>query len=158
VPRRRSKQPLVDTPAGARQSALRALARREHSARELHYKLKSCGVPEPLAGEVIEDFSARGWQSDQRYAESLLRTRIAHCYGPLRIEAELSAAGLSNALIREAMAAAECDWNDLALQAYQRRFDSAPAGTAEGQKCYRFLAQRGFSSEQIRTVLRNVPE
>lgn len=155
---RRSKEPPVDTPAGARRSALRALSRREHSARELRDKLQSRGVPAPLADEVIEDFAARGWQSDQRYAESLLRTRIAHNYGPLRVEAELSAAGLADGLIREAMIAAECDWNGLALQAYQRRFDSRPDGPAEWQKRYRFLAQRGFTVEQIRGVLRDAPE
>lgn len=137
---------------------MRALARREHSARELRYKLKSRGVPESLADEVIKDFAARGWQSDQRYAESLLRTRIAHGYGPLRVEAELSAAGLADGLIREVMAAVECDWGELALQAYRRRFDAPPGGAAEWQKRYRFLAQRGFTAEQIRTVLRDAPE
>lgn len=136
---------------------MRSLARREHSARELRCKLKMRGVPGPLADAVIEDFAARGWQSDQRYAESLLRTRVAHGYGPLRVEAELSAAGLADALIRATLVAAECDWNELAMQAYRRRFDTAPVSPAEWQKRYRFLGQRGFTAEQIRSVLHDAP-
>lgn len=155
MPRRPSKDPA--DPDVARGRALRALARREHSARQLKTKLAARGVPEALAGEVVEDFTRRGWQSDVRFAESVIRTRVAHGYGALRIEAELSAAGIDDATVRRALAVADVDWSALARAAYQRRFEGPPDGPAAWQKAYRFLAQRGFTADQTRAVLRDPP-
>ena len=146
------------TPAGARNSALRTLGRREHSAQELKAKLQVRGYDEETVEQTVSSLSEKGWQSDGRYAEQLLRSRVAQGYGPLRIEAEMSAAGIGDAEISAAMAAAECDWLELALQVHQRRFKATPDGAADWQKQYRYLASRGFSSEQIHAVLRHEPE
>ena len=146
------------TPAGARNSALRTLGRREHSAEELKAKLQVRGFDEETVAQTVSSLSEKGWQSDGRYAEQLLRSRIAQGYGPLRIEAEMSAAGIGDAEVSAAMGGAECDWLELALQVHQRKFRAAPAGAADWQKHYRYLASRGFTTEQIHAVLRHEPE
>ncbi len=140
--------------AGARDSALRALGRREHSAAELKAKLQRRGLETDVAAEVVEDLSERGWQSDSRYAEMLLRNRVQQGYGRLRILAELEAARVPREQITAALAAADCDWTELACALQRRRFGGPPGGAAEWQKQYRFLAGRGFESGAIRAALR----
>lgn len=153
---RQSRTSSPDSLSGAQQRALRLLARREHSIKELCYKLESRGVPAQLADAVVRDFERRGWQSDARYAESMMRTRLAGGYGPLRVRAELSAAGLSDALISSVLQNAACDWDRLAQEAYKRRFPGGPESPEEWQRGYRFLAQRGFSAEQIHAALKSI--
>ena len=144
-------------PAAVRTRALRLLARREHGARELEYKLAQRGIDREQAAEVVGELAQVGWQSDERYVRSLVRSRIAQGYGPLRIEAELEGAGVAEALVRESLAAAEADWKALAAQVQSRRFGHAPKSGAEWQKQYRHLAGRGFEPEQIYAVLKGEP-
>lgn len=150
--RKRTDEPL--SLEAARLKAMRLLGRREHSAKQLSRKLKAGGVEPELAGEVVESLTETGWQSDPRYAETMVRGRIAQGYGPLRIRAELSVAGLDESLIREALDAADCDWTALAVETQSRRFGGLPKTMAEKQKQWRALAQRGFSGEQIRVALK----
>ena len=137
------------SPEAARAKALRLLGRREHSARQLSHKLRAGGAESETADSVIASLAESGWQSDPRYAETLVRSRIGQGYGPLRIRAELAMAGLPEHLIREALDAADCDWTQLAIETQARRFGSPPASMDEKQKQWRTLAQRGFASEHI---------
>lgn len=132
---------------------MRLLGRREHSARELSGKLRQGGVEPELTAELVESLAEDGWQSDPRFAASRIQNRIAQGYGPIRISAELRVAGLPDAMIREAMESADCDWTALCVEIYQRRFRQPPADRAERQKRYNHLAARGFASEHIRAAL-----
>jgi len=156
VLRRRNKTASGEDrpPPDARDSALKLLSRREHSARELKRKLLDRGIEESDADEAIEKLSGKGLQSDDRYAEQLVRTRVAQGYGPVRIEAELKLAGLSADQIAAALDAAECDWTEQAARAHQKRFRQLPTSMAEHSRQHRFLMGRGFGSEQIRKVLK----
>lgn len=145
-------------PQAARSHALRALGRREHSARELEHKLSRAGLDEAVAAEVVEGLGEEGWQSDARYADLLTRSRIAQGYGPLRIAAELAARGVDKARIGAALAEADCDWSEVVRQLYRRRYHAAPDSAKEHASRYRFLAGRGFTSAQIRAVLDSSPD
>lgn len=155
-----SKRPPKEaSPAGARETALRALARREHSAAELKSKLARRGHDAATAAGVVESLVERGWQSDARYAEMLLRSRLHQGCGPLRIEHELAAASVPEAEVRAALQAAAVDWRAACVAAHARRFGpSPPDSPADWQKQYRFLAGRGFTAEQIRAALKGDPE
>lgn len=144
-------------PAAVRTRALRLLARREHGARELEYKLAQRGVDRERAAEVVGELAQVGWQSDERYVRSLVRSRIAQGFGPLRIESELEGAGVADALVRESLAAAEADWKALAVEVHARKFGQPPKNGAEWQKQYRHLAGRGFEPEQIYAALKGEP-
>lgn len=106
------------------------------------------------ADAVIETLAGRGFQSDPRYAEQVIRTRLAQGYGPRRIRADLQVAGLTGEVIEAALAAADVDWGDQALAAFAKRFGRVGDSLAERQKQYRFLASRGFETHQIQTVLK----
>jgi regulatory protein len=141
-------------PASARDAALRALGRREHSAQQLRRKLESRGYDEDTAAGTVSQLADRGWQSDSRYAEMLIRSRIVQGYGRLYIEGELRVAGVPDAEIDAAFETAECDWTQLAAEVHARKFGRGAAETlAERNKQYRYLAGRGFSGEQIRKAL-----
>lgn len=144
-------------PAAVRTRALRLLARREHGAKELEYKLAQRGVDRDRAAEVVGELAQVGWQSDERYVRSLVRSRVAQGFGPLRIESELEGAGVADALVRESLAAAAADWKALAAEVHARKFGHAPKNGAEWQKQYRHLAGRGFEPEQIYAALKGEP-
>ena len=131
---------------------MRLLGRREHSARELSGKLRLGGVEAELTSELVESLTEEGWQSDPRFAISRIQNRIAQGHGPIRISAELRVAGLPDAMIREAMDAAECDWTALCIETYQRKYRQPPSDRAERQKRYNFLAAKGYTGEHIRAA------
>jgi regulatory protein len=145
-------------PQAARDSALRSLARREHSARELNSKLRARGYEADVVQDTVARLADRGLQSDERYAEQLVQHRVAQCHGRMRIEAELRAAGVPDAIARAALEAAGCDWSELCHRLQQRRFRAPPADREDWARQYRFLAARGFSHEDIRAALRLDPE
>lgn len=139
--------------ASARQQALYLLQRREHSASELSRKLVSRGIEESAADEAISALSESGLQSDGRYAELLVRSRIARAYGPLRIRAELRVAGVSDSESAVALEDVEVDWFELARSYRERRFGPAPIDNTEQARQFRHLAGRGFETSQIRYAL-----
>lgn len=157
----RPRKPQEPTPAEARASALRILARREHSATQLRRKLAARGHEQAVVAEVAADMAGSGWQSDARFAETLARSRAGQGYGPLRIRAELQDARVAEAQIREAFEtlAAETDFADTAVRLRARRFGEAvPERGAEWNRQYRFLAGRGFAAEHIRAALKGAPD
>ena len=137
---------------------MRMLARREHSVVQLKRKLAARGHDEATATDVVADMTESGWQSDERFAETLARSRANQGYGPLRIRAELKEARVPDERIRAAFEALDCDFSEVAAQLHARRFGKVPARGADYQKQYRFLAMRGFDAEQIRAVLKGDPE
>ncbi|MGH8443902.1 MAG: regulatory protein RecX [Solimonas sp.] len=138
----------------ARGRALKLLSRREHSAAELSHKLQRRGAEADVAREAVARMQDAGWQSDERYAEMLVRSRVAQGYGPLRIRADLAAAGVSDAGARAALAAADCDWPALCAELRARKFRNAPRAAADWQKQYRYLASHGFAADAIRAALK----
>lgn len=151
---RRGRRPAAPlAPEAARERALRALGRREHSVRELTRKLTHDGLDKGNADVVVGELTESGWQSDARYAGLLTRSRIAQGYGPLRIRAELLARGVDDALIRQALEDEAPDWLGIIGRIHDRRYDKPPASPRERAGRYRYLASRGFTSAQVASVL-----
>lgn len=135
-------------------AALRLLATREHSRAELEYKLAGKADDKAQLTEVLDGLAERGLQSNARYAESLIRSRLDKGQGPLLIRRDLKQQGIEPALIEDALAQAEPDWQAILERVAERKFGSeAPADYKEATKRARFLAQRGFEPETIRDFL-----
>lgn len=149
APRKRKRPELTPT-----QRALALLVRREHSRKELARKLADRGIDRESAAAAIERMTAEGWQSDARFAEMLVRTRVAHGQGPIRIRAELRTHGLDSDAIEAAMETFEGDWGDVAQDAALRRFGQnlASGDVAQRRKVADFLYQRGFDGDTVRAV------
>lgn len=137
-----------------RRKALELLTRREHSRRELTNKLTARGIEPDTAQAVVEVMHENGWQDDRRFAEALVRARMASGQGPIRIRAELQYHGLSGEIIQTALELGETDWNAMARALLIRRFGASP--TRDRKEIARrgaFLQRRGFDLEAIRHAL-----
>ncbi|MEQ9394434.1 regulatory protein RecX [Haliea sp.] len=166
-------------PADVRVAAMNLLARREHSLSELQTKLSRRFALPDMVASVLQELQRDNLQSDERYAESLLRQRLQRGYGPARIRQEMRQRGLDEAAITAAHAAVEPDWFAAAEEAFFRKFggsavalpvgDSSardeealdPVACREAQQAafkekarrLRFMQYRGFASEHFRHLL-----
>jgi len=142
------------TAATVEVAAVRLLARREHSRKELARKLLARSMPADLVDEVLQSLQARRLQSDARYAESLVNSRVSRGQGPVRIRRDLAQQGIPDTDIDTALEAAGVDWYALARETRARRFGApAPAEWKDRARQARFLEYRGFSGDQIREAL-----
>ncbi|MFC5435483.1 regulatory protein RecX [Rhodanobacter umsongensis] len=133
--------------------ALGLLARREHSRRELKTKLRQGGYEGEETAAAIDRLGEQRYQDDDRFAEVLLRSRIAQGYGPVRLRMELKTHGLSDARIRELLDAAEVDWNISAAAQLRRRYGGGgTTDPAERARRAQFLLRRGFAAATVRNV------
>lgn len=131
------------------------LSRREQSARELKGKLARKGYEKQETEEALEQLQRSSYQSDERFAQVLARSRASQGHGPRRIFAELKSHGIADALISSAIDAVDIDWIDSALRQYRRRYGSTRAATpAESAKRSAFLLRRGFDGATVRAVTR----
>ena len=144
-----------DEPVSAYDKALGLLARREHSARELKSKLARKGLDAAESAVALADLQARNYQSDARFGEMLIRTRIAGGYGPRWILAEMRQHGLAESEAQALLDAAEPDWPALIRDLVRRRYAGKPATTlAERSKRAAFLLRRGFDAATVQSMTR----
>ena len=126
---------------------------REHSAAELRRKLARNHSRE-LVDQVLERLARDGLQSDARYAEHYVASRVAKGYGPRRIERELQEKGVPGDLIHSFLDARQEDWSELMLKLARRKYGHGPApDQKELARRGRFLEQRGFPHHLIRDYL-----
>jgi regulatory protein len=133
--------------------ALALLARREHSQRELQTKLVEAGYSRDEAAAAIARLAAEHYQDDTRFAESLLRSRVAQGYGPQRLRAELKTHGITDARITQLLDAAQVDWTLSAAEQLRRHYGSVGvADRAQRLRRAQFLLRRGFAAATVRSV------
>ena len=111
----RRREPLsTDTaPAAAR----RWLARRDYSQAELRARLEREGLAATDADRLAAELADGWWQSDERFAVSLVRSRARQGKGPRLVRAEFSGHALDEADFRRACDEAEVDWQAAAAEA-----------------------------------------
>lgn len=153
----RADQPVAHEPPtmpDPRRKALELLTRREHSRQELVRKLVQRGIDEESAETAVDDMAERGWQDDERFAQSLARSRASSGQGPLRIRAELRMHGIDDAAIEAALEACETDWTQRAVDLLRRRHPGPPRDRNDKAKRGNFLQRRGFDLDAIHAALR----
>jgi regulatory protein len=132
------------------------LARREHSERELTRKLAARGYDESVIGETVAGLVADGLLSNERFVESFVHSRYQRGQGPHKIRAELRERGIDDVDIASCLEAYADEWRELASRVREKKFGAAlPGDHRERSRQMRFLQQRGFDAEQIRSVLRD---
>jgi regulatory protein len=143
------KEDRPDTPVELRARALRLLARREHSRKELERKLFRYAESPSALAEVLDALSLRNQLSEARFAQERAR-QLSRKYGAARIRHDLKAKGVSDALIEQVSSEGEME----RARAILERKYKAPAATREERaRRMRFLQSRGFSSEIIFSLL-----
>lgn len=147
--------PAVDADA-LRQKALRLLARREHSRKELARKLAPGAEAESLDA-LLARLEELGLLSDRRFAESYVRSHAGR-FGIARLRYDLSTKGIAAELADQALASlVEGEAGDelaRARELWLRRFTAGPVDAREYGRQTRFLQGRGFSADTIRKLLK----
>ena len=149
--------PLGETEAAYRaalDSAVRSLGQREHGRRELERKLSAKGHAPELIERVLVYLSAHDLQSDDRYAEGFVRSRIQKGYGPVKIRQELNGRGVSEDALERQLTEPADFWLDVARRVLDRKFGPDVQHDREAWNTRaRFLARRGFPADLIYRAL-----
>ena len=134
--------------------AIDFLARREHSVQELQQKLLQRNYHIEDISNVVDYLIQNNYLSDQRYSEALFRLRFNKGYGKYYIDNELRQKGISSAQINALHTEQVVDWTAQAALVYQKKYANKNIdGQKEKAKRVRYLQSRGFSHDEIMTVL-----
>ena len=156
--------------------ALRLLSQREHSRAELAKKLadylslnaeedhQGGAAPHQQGGTdtvmpreeqiaaVLDDFEKRGWLSDARYAEALVRRRSER-YGLRKIQDELQRAGVGLDQSKQLLDDLKKTEFQRAKELWDRKFGALATDQKGRAKQYRFLVSKGFNPEIVARVI-----
>ena len=138
-----------------RERAVRLLAGREHSRLELERKLVPFSAsPEELAALLDELIRSR-LLSDDRYAEARGHA-LSRRFGSVRVAHELKQQGVTAEPLERAVEAARSNELERARELWRKRFGALAHTASERAKQMRFLQNRGFTMDVIRSVVRGV--
>jgi len=150
---------MPDAAIEARKKAMDLLARREHARAELEQKLASAGFDAEVAEEAVQRLVDEGLQSDRRFVESFVQSRIRQGKGPVRIHADLGQRGIAAGLVDEILQQAGEDWYALAREVRAKKFGpSPPAEFRDKARQMRFLQYRGFEPDQVQAAVSSFDE
>ena len=129
------------------------LARREYGQTELIRKLADKGFERDAAEEAVCRLTDDGLQSDSRFAESFVQSRINQGKGPVRIRLDLSQKGIGDSVTELALEEADPDWRALAREQRIKKFGpDLPGDFKEKARQMRFLQYRGFEQDHIQSA------
>ena len=123
-------------------------ARAEHCAADVRRKLFEWSAPADLFDEIEEKLRENDFINDARFCHAYVHDKVEYqAWGRLKIRAGLQALQLPDSAIREAMEAIDKKKyaDNLRKLITQRQKESE-------DKRLRFLAQRGFTFEEIKTL------
>ena len=142
-------EPVVITSQQVWNKALSLQGRREHSRVELTQKLKLFGASADQIEEALVRLAEYSLQSDDRFAESLVRSQLLRGRGQRAIKQVLQQRGLDAEHPALAEQTVDTDWTLKAQELLQRRFGVNLSREAKEKARYiRFLQYRGFSMGQ----------
>jgi regulatory protein len=162
-----SKESTKQSPS-LKARALRLLSLREYSRKDLATKLAESEARwAKLGGEqadessestsvqiaaVLDDFEARGWLSDERFAEALVRKQSER-YGTRKIANDLQRAGVDDAQSAALLQSLRETEYQRAYELWNRKYGLVAQDQKERARQYRFLASKGFSSDVVGKVI-----
>ena len=141
-------------PKEARKKAMDYLARREHGRSELFNKLTRFGFEADVADDAVTQLVEDGLQSDVRFVEAFVRSRINQGKGPAKVRADLRDKGVNDGVTDDGIREADQDWYALAIEVRLKKFGAErPAEFKEKARQMRFLQSRGFEQDQIQAAV-----
>lgn len=121
-------------------------ARAEHCAADVRRKLYEWGTPSDFFDFIEENLYAMDFLNDTRFCRAYVHDKVEYqAWGRMKIQAGLRALQLPESAITEALENIDeiAYFRNLRSLIKQRKNDP-------GEKRLRFLAQRGFTYEEIR--------
>jgi regulatory protein len=153
-----------DEPYRARSRALRLLALRDRSRREVERRLVAWGFDQEVVANTTAWLDGLGYLDDDRFATRYVTEKRKAGWGDRRLRGELLQKGVERALVAEALSAEGSDSEaagggaDAALTLARKRFGQQFASDPEAaeRRAAAFLARRGYDWETIARLLREL--
>lgn len=150
----------------ARNAALRLLAVRDRSSRELSDRLRDKGFPPPLIEDLISALTSSKLLDDERFAHEWVVSRARHsARGVGVLRQELRHKGIADDIIEAELASLppECE-EDTARALLLRKVRTIAPSELSDRECYQkqyrrlyaMLARRGFPTELAQRVVADV--
>ncbi|MCR5537111.1 MAG: recombination regulator RecX [Succinivibrio sp.] len=148
------KPELEESEEKAYDYALKLLTRREYSRHELYQKLAKRYV-KAVALKTLRHCIEANLQSDERYADMLVRHMSYQGYGPLKFVQSCRKQGIESSIYQPLVE--DTDWLTLALEVLRHKaphyLDSTEPDTqpsyAQRQKIMAMLYRRGFPAALV---------
>lgn len=134
------------------------LARREHSRQELFRKLLKKNFLDADIDLVLNDLSQKGLLNESRFIENFIHYQRHRGYGPLHIRADLMERGINKNLIEHHLNIKDNAWLTSIRQVWQKRFKQGLTDNKARAQQMRFLQYRGFTHDQIKSIMNNDEE
>jgi len=128
----------------ARDVAVRAVARREHSRASLDARLERSGIRPSERAEAVDAASRAGLVDDRRFAEARAHQLAARGAGDLLVLDELERNGVDDATARAVLAM---------LEPESVRASRIVADRGTSARTLRYLASRGYSEEAVESLI-----
>ena len=130
------------------------LSIREHSKLELHNKLSQKGHDLNDIRDCIDEFSSKDVQSDIRFTEEFIRSKIKKNKGPRLISSELVSRGISDSIINKKISEiTHQEWCKVAFLALSKKLNGSSVSIEDKDKIYSFLISRGFDHKMIKYAI-----
>ncbi|MDB2592784.1 recombination regulator RecX [Gammaproteobacteria bacterium] len=125
---------------------VKLLARREYSAFEIAERLSNRGVDSDRIELIIAFCQAKGWQSDQRFAEQLTLYRLRLGYGIYWLRSCFQQHNIPQALVDLVLGQVDASRWQSALAVAKKKYHRMHA-TIDQNKYILFLNRRGFTHQ-----------
>lgn len=145
----------------AKELAVRYLAIRMRSRKELEIYLARKQIPKPVLRRVIQYCTEHHYLDDTSFAEAFIRDQInLNQTGILKIKAALLKKGITKEIIEDVLKTVETEIDELAtaLCVGQKKLKTLSDDKNRKQKLIRFLIQRGYRPDTIfKAVAKLIP-
>ena len=130
------------------------LSIREHSKLELQNKLSQKGHDLSDIRDCIDEFSSKNIQSDIRFTEEFIRSRLRKNKGPQLILSELITRGIADNIIQKKISEISYqEWCKAAFLALNKKLNGSSVSIEQKDKIYSFLISRGFDHKMIKYAM-----
>ena len=142
-------------PRSIRVVAMDLLSRREHSTYQLTQKLRKRNFDIDAIEAALDRLQRENLQSDSRFIESTVNSRVNAGFGPIKIKYELRQKGISMEQVDDYMSGLPVKWEQLMAAQRSKKFgQDIPLDYKEKMKQARYLQNRGFSTESVMRLFR----
>ena len=130
------------------------LSIREHSKLELQNKLSQKGHDLDNIRDCIDEFSSKDIQSDIRFTEEFIRSKLKKNKGPRLISSELVSRGITDSVINKKISEISYqEWCTVAFLALKKKLNGSSVSIEDKDKIYSFLISRGFEHKMIKYAI-----
>ncbi len=144
-------------------TAVRLLARRDHTSLEIQQKLGQRGFGREVIDRVLAECRRLDYIDDERTARMYIGQLARRGFGFRRIRLELKKKGLAGGSFENILTESnsEIDELEIARKVMLKRmksFERVEDHQKRRDKIYRFLHARGFAESVISEILRKLPK